>query len=436
MISYKSIGLIVAIVVVLALAVGVSLFGDSLNVEANEEPVLPAVWIETYNGSGLIIGEDENGNKVIKERADRSGQVWEHFHNWRACPISGFKGVNASGQIEVIGGGLPGSEIDTLLNRHLPYKSGYRFNHWFKKKASNSGPFEISDTTLATVEDALHFLQPGDGSAGPSWDRTLALSDLYDRGVRQYSYTGGALGSLVHNGIATFTIRLSKPSEHRVTIHYSNSGSTASAAGGVSSIGQYTMGGAHDYLPISGQAVFQPGETVKRLNVVIINDCVEDAGETVVLRLVNRDVVNIDGSATGTDSLKAALDKVIVDGGEHNKYRTNHYTIMNHDTVVLPAPPHVVENLMLTVKNDTQVKVSWDAPTAGTPPTGYQVRIARSDGQNPFKKDGKKAVRNPGAKKTHIVYKGLYEGDYVVTVRAKNKEGWSSSVSSEVSIRE
>ena len=78
---------------------------------------------------------------------------------------------------------------------------------------------------------------------------------------------------------ADFTVTLSAPSTHRVTVSYSTADGTAS---------QNT-----DYVARTASVVFQPGETSKTASIEILGDTVDEFSETVKLNLTNVDVGTI-----------------------------------------------------------------------------------------------------------------------------------------------
>ena len=295
------------------------------------EPNLPAIWVEVGNpvdGPRSPYIKGKAGNRVLVPAGH--GLTGEHFQRWRACPITGFTGVTDTGNIKVKGGGIARSphDVDILLNRYVTNanRDVGKDQYQLQKKGANGGPFTLGNANLGRIIDALDFKEPVRDTyphiCPGCWNRALAMSRIHDSGARTYSYTGGALGAIVHNGVAKFTIRLAQPSTHTVTIAYSTGDGAldnpASAATGVTSMNEYKMDGSHDYLPASGSAVFQPGETQKGFNIPIINDCVQDAGEQVGFWLQ---------TVSGDTALSSWFE---------NKVVGNHYVIQNHDTMVLP----------------------------------------------------------------------------------------------------
>ena len=84
-----------------------------------------------------------------------------------------------------------------------------------------------------------------------------------------------------------FAVTLDRSSTLTVTVDYATSNGTATAG--------------HDYTATSGTLTFNPGETAKTITVPLLNDAIDDGGETMTLTLSNADNARIaDGTATGT----------------------------------------------------------------------------------------------------------------------------------------
>ena len=84
-----------------------------------------------------------------------------------------------------------------------------------------------------------------------------------------------------------FVVSLDRSSTLTVTVDYATSNGTATAGS--------------DYTPTSGELTFEPGNTTKTVSVPILNDAIDDDGETVTLTLSNASNARIaDGTATGT----------------------------------------------------------------------------------------------------------------------------------------
>ena len=309
----------------------------------NQDPTLPAIWVEVGNPE-----PGQNRTPYIRTNADGSkelvpaghGVTWEHFHEWRACPITKFMGLTDDGEVRVKGGGIRGSSdgVDVLLNRYVTNANQPSGPYTLTRKG---GPHLLTNTPMGTLRDALDFMEARDAfPSNGSYARSQAMRDIYESGARSYSYTDAAYGAVLHNGVATFTIRLAKPSEHTVTVLYGTAldQSTAQKAS-TASLDGYLMDGTHDYRPLSVlKAVFQPGETAKTFHVQIINDCVDDPGETVAVSLTRED------ADTGDPDLNTAWS-ALADAG----HLTNHYVIQNHDTVILTSAQKAAKNLQPTV---------------------------------------------------------------------------------------
>ena len=84
-----------------------------------------------------------------------------------------------------------------------------------------------------------------------------------------------------------FPVTLGRASTLTVTVGYATSDGTATAG--------------QDYTATSGTLTFNPGETAKTVTVALLNDAIDDGGETVTLTLSNPTNAQIaDGTATGT----------------------------------------------------------------------------------------------------------------------------------------
>ncbi len=106
---------------------------------------------------------------------------------------------------------------------------------------------------------------------------------------------------------AVFTVTLSKPSDHVVTVHYFTEDATAFA--GV------------DYFASSGMLVFEPGSVEQTISVPIIGDTLPESDETFRLRLTHATVADLDRRiATATiiddDSRSVTIEDVSVVEGD------------------------------------------------------------------------------------------------------------------------
>ncbi|MXW34870.1 MAG: hypothetical protein F4Z60_04590, partial [Chloroflexi bacterium] len=129
-----------------------------------------------------------------------------------------------------------------------------------------------------------------------------ALTNLYITRVR-------GPGLSVADAVATegtdtaldFVVTLSPSSSETVTVDYATSNGTATAPA--------------DYAAASGTLTFTPGDTVKTVSVAIVDDGVEDGGETMTLTLSGATNAAIDdgealGTIENTEALTASLSEL------------------------------------------------------------------------------------------------------------------------------
>ena len=135
-----------------------------------------------------------------------------------------------------------------------------------------------------------------------------------------HKISNGALSGLTHNSTAVFTIRLAKPSQHVVTLTYATADHGSGRGTSRKFIQDYMWDGTQDYIATSGQVVFQPGQVQKFVYVALINDCVNDTSERLVLGIGRPNVAG----GTGDPALEAHWDAGRV-------VAQNYYVIKNHD---------------------------------------------------------------------------------------------------------
>lgn len=88
--------------------------------------------------------------------------------------------------------------------------------------------------------------------------------------------------------VAFFAVRLLAPRVQAVTVDFATANGTASAGA--------------DYLPTAGSLTFLPGETVKTVGVTVFGDRLNEANETVILR-----ILNAVGAGVGDSQAQAAV---------------------------------------------------------------------------------------------------------------------------------
>ena len=83
-----------------------------------------------------------------------------------------------------------------------------------------------------------------------------------------------------------FDVTLSRPAEDWVELYFKTT------AEGTATEGEYPLSGGEDYIKVDGWFVFVPGETSKEIWVPIIDDDVDDDGETVMVQLTEARMVD------------------------------------------------------------------------------------------------------------------------------------------------
>ncbi|MCB0000815.1 MAG: hypothetical protein KDE56_33860, partial [Anaerolineales bacterium] len=128
---------------------------------------------------------------------------------------------------------------------------------------SDDGLDETDETVVLTLSNLSSNAEPGAPLAA-----TLTITDNDEPPTIAFAAAtlGGDEGST-----ATATVQLSGPSAKTVTVAYSTSNGTAAAGS--------------DYTAASGTLTFAPGQTTATFGVVLLDDALDEAGETVLLTL-------------------------------------------------------------------------------------------------------------------------------------------------------
>ena len=142
-----------------------------------------------------------------------------------------------------------------------------------------------------------------------------------------------------------FVVSLDRVSTLTVTVDYATSDGTATAG--------------HDYTATSGTLTFNPGDAAKAINVALLDDAIDDGGETMTVTLSNASNARIaDGTATGTIENSDPLQKAwiarfgrtvasdVVDGiterlesrGAHSEVRIAGRTLQHNGSAWTEAP--------------------------------------------------------------------------------------------------
>ncbi|MCI0685210.1 MAG: S8 family serine peptidase [Gemmataceae bacterium] len=143
------------------------------------------------------------------------------------------------------------------------------------------------------------------------------LNDELAVSIDDVSVTEGNSG----NTNAVFTVSLSEPSDHTVTVTYATAPGTATAA--------------TDYTTAGGTLTFAPGETSKPVTIIVKGDARYERAETFLVNLTAMGAFVIDGQGTGTIlnddpvPLVAVADVSLSEGNTGTKNLTFTVTLIN-----------------------------------------------------------------------------------------------------------
>ena len=152
---------------------------------------------------------------------------------------------------------------------------------------SGSGKGSNSRVTFTATETGTHYIS-ADSTAGDTGTYTLSVRDnSHPYRVPGIRVADAEATEQVENPELVFRVTLDRASSETVTVNYETADGTARAG--------------QDYVAAEGTLVFAPGETEKTVVVPIIDDLVEDSGETVTLLLSDASGGHIaDPHAVGT----------------------------------------------------------------------------------------------------------------------------------------
>ena len=152
---------------------------------------------------------------------------------------------------------------------------------------SGSGKGSNSRVKFTATETGTHYIS-ADSTAGDTGTYTLSVRDHSQPfGVPGIRVADAEATEQVENPELVFRVTLDRASSETVTVNYETADGTATAG--------------RDYVAAEGTLVFAPGETEKTVVVPIIDDLVEDSGETVTLLLSDASGGHIaDPHAVGT----------------------------------------------------------------------------------------------------------------------------------------
>ena len=152
---------------------------------------------------------------------------------------------------------------------------------------SGRGKGSNSRVTFTATETGTHYIAAA-STAGDTGTYTLSVRDhSQPYGVTGIRVADAEATEQVENPEMVFRVTLDRASSETVTVNYETADGTARAG--------------QDYVAAEGTLVFAPGETEKTVVVTVIDDSVEDSGETFTLLLSDASGGHIaDPQAVGT----------------------------------------------------------------------------------------------------------------------------------------
>ena len=169
---------------------------------------------------------------------------------------------------------------------------------------NNRGQDRNALVTFTVTEDGTYYVSAGAWRDGEGTYR-LSVTDLTDLPTEPRNELPAIRISdeeaHERDGVLRFRVTLDKASTETVTVRYATADVTATAG--------------EDYEPAAGILEFAPGETEKWVEVVLIDDPVEDTGETFVLRLTDAVGARTEASE-GVGTIRNSEHDTIVSEGE------------------------------------------------------------------------------------------------------------------------
>ena len=253
--------------------------------------------ISNAEATGTIVNDDEPEDTVsptvslqcvdIGLQKEEFASIWWEMHfsePVRGAGETGAQHFEIAGQDDTdfswfaIGGpdarGLPG-----------PRYSSYRYATTPRVRRPDGLPSAVvSDVNGVVINVPAGGWQDMSGNLNTASANALYLAHNWKVSAADASATEGTDGTI------DFEVTLNARDDcETVTVDWATADGTATAG--------------EDYTAASGTLTFGPGETSKTVSVEILEDTVEDRGETFTLRLSNASAVTIDdGEATGTIS--------------------------------------------------------------------------------------------------------------------------------------
>ncbi|MES2598343.1 MAG: Calx-beta domain-containing protein [Verrucomicrobiota bacterium] len=244
----------------------------------------------TVTGSGAQIGSTEDECHFVAKTltgdfdlvarvtsqtgggaSSQAGVMARELHNYRS--LSAYSGMVANSHHEYVSRSTSvsnayGSGVDfSLVNGTLTFNNG---------EQTKNIVIAVNNDSIAEPNESitLRLLNPTASVLGTNTVFTYVIDD--DDTAPVLPYVGFALASSsapeATAGLQLLDVSLSAPASAPVSVAYTLTGGTAT-------------GGGVDFDLVNGTLVFAPGETVKSVPLVIMNDSAFDAAETVIVSL-------------------------------------------------------------------------------------------------------------------------------------------------------
>lgn len=269
------------------------------NTDANGNATFSATF-PTALAPGQVVtatATDSNGNTSefsVCNEVDRPGRVQFSSNSYTATETSGsvtITVVRTFGTADTASVNYATSDGSATAGADYTPASGTLF--FASGETMKTFTVQILDDSLGETPETVNLtLSNATGSTlGDPSTAVLTITD--DEFVPEASVNSVTINEETLNGGATavFTVRLSEASDNTVTVQYMTADGTAQAN--------------IDYMPVSGQITFTPGQLTRTINVPIIADTLDEPDETFFVILggaVNASISTPQGVGTIIDN--------------------------------------------------------------------------------------------------------------------------------------
>ncbi|HEY5710743.1 MAG TPA: Calx-beta domain-containing protein, partial [Allosphingosinicella sp.] len=265
------------------------------------------------SGLGTVTNDDSAGSISVNDPSfveGNAGTTAGFFTLTRSGGVSGAVSVDYVITLPGGVGGADGSDVSGTLTGTVNFAQGQtsaQIDFTINGDVTNE-PNETFTVALSNPTGGVT-IGDGAGTATITNDDNPPVISIGDASIVE----GNAGVSYI-----SFTISLDKISVDPVTVNYATSDNSATAGS--------------DYVAVSGQVSFDPGQTSKTISVPIIGDTVPEANESFLVTLSTPTGATIgDGSATGTITNNDGQAYFALGGGNFSQNWTNTGLITAND---------------------------------------------------------------------------------------------------------